>query len=397
MANQRMIALGENRSVIRDLFEYGNELKKTLGEDKVFDFSIGNPSIPAPEKVRRTLISLLVNTEPTALHGYSSAPGDMAVRKAVAESINRRFGTAEEAADIYMTCGAAASLTISLSALIEEPGEEVVVIAPYFPEYKVFIETAGGTLVKVGAREEDFGPDLKEFASVLSEKTRAVILNSPNNPSGAVISEKDIVAIAALIAKKAEEVGHPIFIIADEPYRELVYGKTRVPYIMNYYPNTVVCYSYSKSLSLPGERIGYIALCHEAEGREKLFAAICGAGRALGYVCAPVLFQKMLSECMEEVSDISCYQKNKDLLYPALCDMGYTCIKPEGAFYLFIKAPGGDDNAFCQMAKKHNILIVPSASFGLPGYMRISYCVSYKCIENSLPAFRRLAEECGLG
>lgn len=395
MPNKKMVELGENRSVIRDLFEYGLKRKKEVGEDRVYDFSLGNPSIPAPAKVNESLISLIEHTESTALHGYSSAAGDAAVRKAVAQSINRRFGTNQTAEDIYMTCGAAASLTISLNALLSE-GEEVVVFAPFFPEYKVFIEKAGGTIRTVGARENDFGPDLESFKKVVNAKTRAVILNSPNNPSGAVVCRKDLEELSAFLEEKQREFGTPIYIVSDEPYRELVYGGVEVPYLMNLYKNTLVCYSYSKSLSLPGERIGYIALCHEAEEREEVFAAICGAGRALGYVCAPVLFQKMLLSCLEEKTDISAYRQNKDLLYTALCDMGYTCVKPEGAFYLFIKAPGGDDAAFCEQAKKHDLLIVPSASFGLPGYMRIAYCVSLKTIENALPAFEALAKEYGL-
>lgn len=392
MPNEKMIALGENRSVIRDLFEYGLKRKKEVGEDKVYDFSLGNPSIPAPAKVNESLISLIENTDSTVLHGYSSAAGDPNVRKAIAGNINSRFGRNQTADDIYMTCGAAASLTISLHALLDE-GEEVIAFAPFFPEYKVFVEKAGGVLKTVKTREADFGPDLEELASLLSDKTRAVIINSPNNPSGAVISEKDLTAIASLLDAAQKKQGKPIYILADEPYRELVYGNIDVPYLMNVYENTLVCYSYSKSLSLPGERIGYIAVCHEAENRAKVFAAVCGAGRALGYVCAPVLFQKMLLTCLDEKTDISAYEKNKDLLYTALTGFGFTCIKPEGAFYLFVKAPGGDDKAFSEAAKKYDLLIVPSYSFGLAGYVRLAYCVSEKTIRNSLPAFEKLAKE----
>lgn len=392
MPNEKMIALGENRSVIRDLFEYGLKRKKEVGEDKVYDFSLGNPSIPAPAKVNESLISLIENTDSTVLHGYSSAAGDPNVRKAIAENINRRFGRNQTADDIYMTCGAAASLTISLHALLDE-GEEVIAFAPFFPEYKVFVEKAGGVLKTVKTREADFGPDLEELSSLLSDKTRAVIINSPNNPSGAVISEKDLTAIASLLDAAQKKQGKPIYILADEPYRELVYGNIDVPYLMNIYENTLVCYSYSKSLSLPGERIGYIAVCHEAENRAKVFAAVCGAGRALGYVCAPVLFQKMLLTCLDEKTDISAYEKNKDLLYTALTGFGFTCVKPEGAFYLFVKAPGGDDKAFSDAAKKYDLLIVPSYSFGLAGYVRLAYCVSEKTIRNSLPAFEKLAKE----
>ena len=359
MANKKMIELGECRSAIRDLFEYGLKRKAEVGAENVYDFSLGNPSIPAPEKVNRTLIDLLEHTEPTVLHGYSSAAGDPEVRTAVAESINARFGTKETPGDIYMTCGAAASLTISLHALLDE-GEEVITVAPYFPEYKVFIEKANGVMRSVPAREKDFAPDLEKLEQALNSRTRAVILNSPNNPSGAVISEEDLCKIAALLQKASEKQGKSIWIIADEPYRELVYGNVQVPYLMNLYRNTLVCYSYSKALSLPGERIGYIALCHEAEEREKVFAAICGAGRALGYVCAPVLFQKMLLSCLDETSDVSSYKENRDLLYNVLCALGFTCVKPDGAFYLFLQAPGGSDRDFCEEAKKLDLLIVPS-------------------------------------
>ena len=374
MANKKMIELGECRSAIRDLFEYGLKRKAEVGAENVYDFSLGKP---------------------TVLHGYSSAAGDPEVRKAVAESINARFGTKETPGDIYMTCGAAASLTISLHALLDE-GEEVITVAPYFPEYKVFIEKANGVMRSVPAREKDFAPDLEKLEQALNSRTRAVILNSPNNPSGAVISEEDLCKIAALLQKASEKQGKPIWIIADEPYRELVYGNVQVPYLMNLYRNTLVCYSYSKALSLPGERIGYIALCHEAEEREKVFAAICGAGRALGYVCAPVLFQKMLLSCLDETSDVSSYKENRDLLYNALCALGFTCVKPDGAFYLFLQAPGGSDRDFCEEAKKLDLLIVPSESFGLPGYARIAYCVSKDTIERSLPAFKKLAEHYGL-
>ncbi len=390
-----MIELGECRSAIRDLFEYGLRRKAEVGTENVYDFSLGNPSIPAPEKVNRTLIQLLEQTESTALHGYSSAAGDPEVRKAVAESINARFGTKETSGDIYMTCGAAASLTISLHALLDE-GDEVITVAPYFPEYKVFIEKANGIMHSVPAREGDFAPNLEKLEQALNDKTRAVILNSPNNPAGTVISEENLRAITALLQKASKKQGRPIWIIADEPYRELVYENVQVPYLMNLYRNTLVCYSYSKALSLPGERIGYIALCHEAENREKTFAAICGAGRALGYVCAPVLFQKMLLSCLNETSDISAYKENRDLLYNALCSLGFTCVKPDGAFYLFVKAPGGNDRDFCEEAKKLDLLIVPSESFGMPGYARIAYCVSKDTIERSLPAFGKLAEHYGL-
>lgn len=395
MPNSKMIALGEHRSVIRDLFEYGMERKKIVGEDNVFDFSIGNPSIPAPEAVGKELVRLIEETPPTALHGYSSAAGDPAVRRAVADYISKTFGVNETPDDVYMTCGAAASLTISLHALLNE-GDEVIVFAPFFPEYRVFIEKAGGVVKVVPAQGEDFAPDLDAFARTLSEKTRAVIVNSPNNPSGAVLSEETLNAIAGMMKKQSRLSGAPVWLIADEPYRELVYDGVTVPYPMRFYTDTLVCYSFSKSLSLPGERIGYIALCHEAEDRDRVFAAICGAGRALGFVCAPVLFQKMIPALLGQTADVSAYRKNRDLLYSSLVSYGYTCVRPRGAFYLFLKAPDGDDAAFGETCRKRDLLIVPAAGFGTPGWLRVSYCVSEKTIRGALPVFEKIAKEYGL-
>lgn len=392
MLNEKMMELGKKSSVIREIFEYAKKRKAEIGDEKVFDFSIGNPSIPAPGKFTDTLMKLISEGDPVALHGYTSAAGDLGVRSAIAERIKRVFGCEASPANIYMTCGAAASLTITLHAIINE-GEEVIAFAPFFPEYKVFAEKAGATLNVVKCREEDFQIDFYAFEAALSEKTKAVIVNSPNNPTGVVFSEDTIKKLADILRRKEAEVGHEIFIIADEPYRELVYGGAVVPYIPIYYDNTVVCYSYSKSLSVPGERIGYIFVSPKCVDAVDLFAAVCGAGRSLGFVCAPSLLQYAIKECIDETSDVSVYDENRTLLYNALTEMGYTPAKPDGAFYMFVKAPSGDANEFYERAKKHELLLVPSDSFGFPGYVRIAYCLERSVIENALPAFAELIKE----
>lgn len=392
MLNEKMMELGKKSSVIREIFEYAKKRKAEIGDDKVFDFSIGNPSIPAPEKFTQTLLRLVSEGDPVALHGYTSAAGDMGTRSAIADRIKRVFGCDAAPEYIYMTCGAAASLTITLHSIINE-GEEVVAFAPFFPEYKVFAEKAGAKLNVVKCREEDFQIDFDAFVSAISEKTKAVIVNSPNNPTGVVFSAETIEKLAAILSEKEKEYGHEIYIIADEPYRELVYGGVEVPYIPNYYNNTVVCYSYSKSLSVPGERIGYIFVSPKCDMARDLFAAVCGAGRSLGFVCAPSLLQYAIRECVDETSDVSLYDENRILLYNALTEMGYHAAKPDGAFYMFVKAPSGDANEFYETAKKHELLLVPSDSFGFPGYVRIAYCLSRTVIENALPAFAELIKE----
>ncbi len=392
MLNEKMTELGKKSSVIREIFEYAKKRKAEIGDDKVFDFSIGNPSIPAPEKFTETLMRLVSEGDPVELHGYTSAPGDMGTRSAIAERITRVFGCPASPANIYMTCGAAASLTITLHAIINE-GEEVIAFAPFFPEYKVFVEKAGATLNVVKCREEDFQIDFDAFEAAINKNTKAVIVNSPNNPTGVVFSAETVERLTALLAAKEKELGHEIYIIADEPYRELVYGGVEVPYIPNYYSNTVVCYSYSKSLSVPGERIGYIFVSPKCDMAGDLFAAVCGAGRSLGFVCAPSLLQYAIRECVDETSDVSLYDENRVLLYNALTEMGYTAAKPDGAFYMFVKAPSGDANEFYETAKKHELLLVPSDSFGFPGYVRIAYCLSKTVIENALPAFAELIKE----
>ena len=388
MISQKMEQLGKKSSVIREIFEYAKKRRAEIGEDKVFDFSIGNPSIPAPEAVNEAIRRLVTEQDPVALHGYTSAPGDLSVRGKIADSITRRFGMEASAATIYMTCGAAASLTISLHAIVNE-GDEVVVLAPFFPEYRVFAEKAGATLRVVKCREEDFQIDFDTLAAAITDKTKAIIVNSPNNPSGVVLSLDTVKKLTSLLDEKQAQFGTQIFLIADEPYRELVYDM-EVPYLPLYYKNTIVCYSYSKSLSLPGERIGYIFVSPRMDNAGDVFAAVCGAGRALGFVCAPSLLQYTIGECLNETANIDAYRKNRDLFYGTLTDIGYKVARPDGAFYLFMKALENDAYAFCERAKKYELLLVPSDSFGFEGYVRLAYCVAYDTIERALPAFRAL-------
>ncbi len=391
MLNEQMYEYGSKSSVIRELFAYGLERRKIVGEDKVYDFSIGNPSIPAPAEVKEALLELL--EEPAeALHGYSPAAGDPEVRKTLADSVNRKFGMRYTADNFYMTVGAAASLSISVKALTN-PGDEYITFAPFFPEYAVWVETAGAKLVVTPADTADFQIDFEAFEKLLSPKTKGIILNSPNNPSGVVYSEETIQRLSELLAKKQKEYGTSIYLITDEPYREIVYDGMEVPFVPNYYKNTLVCYSYSKSLSLPGERIGYIIVPDEADDGKKVMAAVAGAGRALGYVCAPVLFQKAIARCVDVPCDVSAYKKNRDLLYHGLTDLGYECVRPQGAFYLFVKSPEPDAKAFSERAKKYDVLVVPGDSFGCTGYVRVSYCVSEQTIKDALPVFAEIMKE----
>ncbi len=391
--NQTMRHLGEERSVIREIFEYGNARKKEIGEENVFDFSLGNPSVPAPPEVNAEIARLIADMPPVKLHGYTSAAGAPEVRAAVAAYLQTQFGAPVSASRVYMTCGAAASLTISLAAM-SEAGDEFVVVAPCFPEYRVFIERAGGKVVEAQAAA-DFHLDLAALARAVGSRTKAVILNSPNNPTGAVYGREELAALAALLAEKSAERGASVYLIADEPYRELTYG-AEVPCLLNIYPDTVLCYSFSKSLSLAGERIGYIAVPDGCTDADALFAAVCGAGRALGYVCAPALFQRVAAKCLGKSGDIAAYRENRDLLWNALRTYGFECVPPEGAFYLFVRSPEPDAKAFCARAKKYELLLVPSDSFGVPGYVRISYCVAKETIQSALPAFEKLAKEYGL-
>lgn len=391
MINKKMADLGNQPSVIREIFEYSLKRKAEIGEDKVFDFSLGNPSIPAPSIVDETIKELAQSGDSVALHGYTSAQGAMPVREQIAHNIKERFGFNASAKNIYITCGAAASLTSTLKAVVNQ-GDEVILLAPFFPEYNVFCANAGAKTVTVLGKGENFSLDFDLLEKSINQNTAAIIINSPNNPTGAIIPQSDIEKLSALLDRKSRETGRPIYIIADEPYRELTYGDD-VPYIPNFYDNTIVCYSYSKSLSLPGERIGYVFVSPKCADADDLFAAVCGAARSMGYVCAPSLMQRVIAKCDGLTADISLYDKNRTLLYNALTEIGYTAVKPQGAFYLFVKSLEEDANKFCEKAKKHELLLVPSDSFGAKGYVRISYCVAYDTIKNSIPSFKKLFDE----
>ena len=389
--NKKMENLGKVRSVIRETFEYGNKRAKEIGRENVYDFSLGNPSVPAPLALDAEICRLL-SGDTLPVHGYTSAQGAEPTRQAIAEDINKRFNAGVDKDDIYMTCGAAASLTISLNALCNE-GDEVIIFAPFFPEYRVFIENAGAIPVIIPADTEKFQIDFDAFEKAITGKTKAVIINTPNNPTGVVLSPETINHLCNVLKAKSEERGEPIYLISDEPYRELVYdGETVVPYLTNCYDCTLVCYSFSKSLSLPGDRIGYIVVSNKMPDNRDIYAAVCGAGRSLGYVCAPSLMQKAVIPMLGKTSDISIYKTNRDLLYNTLTEYGFECAYPDGAFYLFMKSPIADAQAFCEKAKEFDILLVASDSFGCPGYVRISYCVSTDMIKRSLPAFKKLAD-----
>lgn len=391
MLNQRMVSLGTQRSVIRELFEFGKMRAAQIGAENVFDFSIGNPSVPSPDAVNETAIRLINEIDPVVLHGYTSAQGDAGVRKMIVDSLNNRFGTSCRPENLYMTVGAAAALCCCLNGLCN-PGDEVIVFAPYFPEYQVFIEGAGASMKLIPADIEAFQIDFDTFEASISEKTKAVIVNSPNNPCGAVYSEETVKRLASVLKEKSEKYGHPIYLISDEPYREIVFGDTVVPYLPNYYDNTLVCYSWSKSLSLPGERLGYILVPDAVEESELVYAAVAGAGRSLGYVNAPGLFQRVCAMCADMTSDISVYETNKTILLKGLRDLGFHVVEPDGTFYMFPRTLEPDDVAFYEKAKEFNLLIVPGVGFGCPGHARISYCVQTEMIERSLAAFEKLAD-----
>ena len=392
MFNQQVFALGANRSCIRELFEYGRSRAALVGEENVFDFSLGNPSIPAPEGVKDAIFSVLSDTDSLSLHGYTTAVGDLQTRQAIADDLNSRFGTTITPAELFIGCGAAPALCAVFKALAF-PGAKILAIAPYFPEYRPFAEAAGAIFQCVPPDAPNFQIDFPALEQCLTENTAAVIVNSPNNPSGTVYTEQTLRQLAALLQKKSREFGHPIYIVADEPYRELVYGGVTVPFIPTIYPNTVVCYSYSKSLSLPGERIGYIYVPRQADNGSELYLAVAGAARSLGHVCAPSLWQKVIARCTALQPDLLAYDQNRQALYEGLLDAGYEAAKPDGAFYLFVKAPGGDANAFSEFAKQKDILLVPGDGFGCPGWFRLCYCVSHDQIIRSLPLFRQLLEQ----
>lgn len=393
MLNKRMVGLGTQRSVIRELFEFGKIRAAEVGAENVFDFSIGNPSVPSPDSVTSTALDLLKNSDPVTLHGYTSAQGDLAARTKIADSLNRRFQAGVHADNLYITVGAAAALCCCLNAMTCSPEDEFIVFAPYFPEYKVFIEGAGAKMVLIPADIEAFQIDFEKFEAAITKNTRGVLVNSPNNPSGSVYSEETVKKLAEILKRKSEEYGEPIYLISDEPYREIVFDGITVPYMPHYYDNTLICYSWSKSLSLPGERLGYVLVPDQVEDSKTVYAAIAGAGRSLGYVCAPSLFQQICAACAEETADISVYETNKNLLVKSLREMGYHVVEPGGTFYLFPRTLEADDVAFCERAKNHNLLIVPGAGFGCPGHTRISFCVPTERIERSLAAFEALAKE----
>ena len=392
MINKDMYALGSKRSIIREIFEYSKIRSQEIGKDKVFDFSLGNPSVEPPVEIKNAIRELNETANSTLLHGYTSAQGDLETRKVIANSINTRFGVNINENGIYITCGAAASLSISLKAVCNT-GDEVIVFAPYFTEYRVFIANAGASIVESKPQDITFQIDLIDFESKITPKTKAVIINSPNNPSGVVYTEETIKGVCDILNKKSIEYGNPIYLIADEPYRELVFGDIKVPYLMNYYKNSIVCYSYSKSLSLPGERIGYIAVNPELENEREVYLAICGAGRSLGYVCAPSMMQQVIKKCINAKVDVNIYKENRDILYNNLTDFGYECVSPDGAFYLFVKSPSGDATELYERAKKHEVLVVPCDDFGVKGYVRIAYCVDKERIINSLPSFKAVLDE----
>lgn len=393
MVSEKSLAWGRSDNVIRVLTAYGLARKAEIGADKVFDFSIGNPSVPAPPAVD-TAFARLLQGDSVELHAYTAAPGLMSFRRAIAADLNRRYDAGAEADLVYVTCGASAGLSICTHALMN-PGDKAVAFAPFFPEYRVFAECAGGELISVPPAA-GLQPDLDALVQRLDEKVTMVIINTPNNPSGVILSAESLTRLSDLLRGAEEKYGHPIYLISDEPYRDLVYDGTSVPCPLHFYDDTILCYSFSKSLSLPGERVGYLAVGSRAADKGDVFAAICGAARSLGYVNAPSLMQRVIESCLDQTADISVYKENRDLLYNGLKELGFDCVYPDGAFYLFVKSPEPDAMAFSERAKKYELLLVPSDAFGVGGYVRLAYCVSTDMIRHSLPAFAALAKEYGL-
>lgn len=392
MISEKMKPLVNNNSAIRAMFEEGNQLRAKYGADKVFDFSLGNPNVPAPEEVKEAIIDLATNENPVVLHGYMNNAGFEDVRQSIADSLNRRFGTSFGARNLIMTVGAASGLNVILKTILN-PGEEVIVFAPYFLEYGSYVRNYDGVLVQISPDTSTFQPNLEELKEKITGKTRAVIVNTPHNPTGVVYSEETIKKLAAILEEKQKEFGSVIYMISDEPYRELAYDGVEVPYLTKYYANTVVGYSYSKSLSLPGERIGYLVIPDEVDGSQEVITAAAIANRVNGSVNAPSLIQKVIGRCVDCKVNLEYYDRNRKALYDGLTKLGLECVKPEGAFYLFVKSPVADEKEFTTAGKKYNILMVPGSSFACPGYVRLAYCVSYETIQNSLPAFAKLMEE----
>lgn len=395
MIAEKMRPLVQNNSAIRAMFEEGKRLAGIYGAENVYDFSLGNPNVPAPEAVKKAIVDILNEEESTFVHGYMSNAGYEDVRETIADSLNQRFGTSFHLENIIMTVGAASGLNIILKTLLD-PGDEVLTFAPYFLEYGNYVRNYDGKLVVVPANTVDFQPDLTALRDLIGPRTKAVIINSPNNPTGVIYSEETLTRLGKILEEKSRETSHPIVLLSDEPYRELAYDGAVVPYVTKYYKDTVVCYSYSKSLSLPGERIGYVAIPDALTDAKEVTAAAVIANRVLGSVNAPSLFQRVIKRCIHEKVNVEAYDRNRHLLYESLTSYGFSCVKPEGAFYLFVKSPLADEKEFCERCKKHNVLVVPGSSFACAGYVRISYCVSYEQIQRSLPAFQKIAEECGL-
>ena len=389
MIKEKYVTLGKKPSAIRVLFEYGKVRKKEVGDDKVFDFSIGNPNAPAPACVKEALFDLLNNDSSFHLHGYTSSVGDLKVREAIADYLNKTYNANTDSKLVYVSSGAAPSLAIIFNCIVNE-GDEVVTFSPHWPDYKVLVEQVNGKIVEVKPEPTKFYPDFDDLLAKITSKTRAVVINSPNNPTGTVYDEKTIIRLSEILNEKQKEYGHPIFLVSDEPYRELIYDDFKYPFVTNYYDNSIICYSFSKSLSIPGERIGYIAVSKNCYHAYDLSAAFGGAARALGYACAPSMFQFVLPHCLGKTADLSFYKENRDILYKGLRDIGYEVVYPHGAFYLFVKALEEDDEHFSSVAKEMDLLIVPSKSFGYPGYVRVSYCVDKQMIVNSLPVFKKL-------
>ena len=392
MVSEKMYELGTKKSTIRTIFEFGQRRIKEVGKENIFDFSLGNPNVPAPDFIKQAILEILDQVPSVDVHGYTVASGNPNARDELAESINNRFGLHVSGKNLFITAGAAAAITITFKAL-SEAEDEFIAFAPFFPEYKCFVESTGAKLLVVPARTVDFQIDFDAFERLVTSRTKAVIVNSPNNPSGVVYSLATIQRLADILCEKEKEYGHPIFLISDEPYREIAYDGVDVPYLTKYYHNTIVCYSYSKSFSLPGERIGYILVPDEISDFEKVYGAIAGAARVLTHVNAPSLFQRVIARCAEMKPDLSVYEKNGKMLYQGLKDAGFSCVRPQGAFYLFPKALEDDDYAFCERAKKYDLLLVPGTDFGCPGYFRVAYCVDTGMIERSLPVFKKLAKD----
>lgn len=391
MISKKMTPFLQGNSAIRMMFEEGKRLASIYGRENVFDFSLGNPSVPAPPEVKQAIIDVVEEEDSLFVHGYMSNAGYEDVREAIAESLNQRFGTSFGVNHILMTVGAASGLNVILKTILN-PGDEVLTFAPYFVEYGSYVRNYDGILNVVSPNFPDFQPNLSEFAEKISDKTKAVIINSPNNPTGIIYSEETLQKIAAILEEKQEEYGTKIVLLSDEPYRELAYDGAVVPFVTKYYKNTVVCYSYSKSLSLPGERIGYLVIPEEMDQSKEVFQAATICNRILGSVNAPSLIQRVIKRCLNAEADVAAYDRNRNLLYQGLKDCGFDCVKPEGAFYMFVKSPTEDEKEFCEVCKQYNVLLVPGSSFACPGYVRIAYCVSYEQIERSLPAFRKIAE-----